>query len=136
MGRNKRLKRSALCVWCLFGVLFVACASTGRQQQDASPALLQGLRSDEESKRGEAVDALIGMGEEALPTLIAALGDEKTSVREIAAYLIGSLGSKGAPAVPALKKALEDSDWSVRLNAERSLRIIDPDCPCKAKPRR
>lgn len=112
----------------------VGCANT-RQEQPVVPTLLQGLASEEAEQRGAAVDKLILMGEEAIPTLIAALEHAKPSVREISAYLLGSLGSKGTPAVPALKKALQDDDWSVRVNAERSLRIIDPDCPCKAKPR-
>jgi hypothetical protein len=54
--------------------------------------------------------------------------------RHSAAYAIASMGPKGAPAVPALIKGLEDSESSVRYACAIALREIGPDAKEAVEP--
>ena len=54
--------------------------------------------------------------------MIGALGDPSAAVRRQAAQGLGALKARGA--VPALRRALEDEDGSVRRAAEYALRKI------------
>ena len=56
--------------------------------------------------------------------------------RHSAAYAIASMGPKGAPAVPALIKALEDSEATVRYASALALREIGPDTKGAVEPLR
>jgi hypothetical protein len=56
--------------------------------------------------------------------------------RHSAAYAIASMGPKGAPAVPALIKALDDSEATVRYASALALREIGPDAKAAVEPLR
>jgi HEAT repeat protein len=85
------------------------------------PRLLQVLRGRQVgySVRESAVEALGRIGDaEAVPGLLAALGDANADVREAAAAALGEIG---APAVPGLLAALRDADADVREAAAKAL---------------
>lgn len=56
--------------------------------------------------------------------------------RHSAAYAIASMGPKGAPAVPDLIKALDDSESTVRYASALALREIGPDAKAAVEPLR
>ena len=106
----------------------------------AVPPLAAALKDEAEEVRSEAADALGRLDDRtAVPALIEALGDGEPSVRRAAAGALGNLsrparqGDAGASparqgdaaanadAVPALIKALEDTDNEVREAAIRAL---------------
>jgi HEAT repeat protein len=60
-------------------------------------------------------------GKAAVPALIKALGDEKWSVRAIAAECLGRLGPDAGAAVPALLKLLKDEHSEVRGDAAEAV---------------
>jgi HEAT repeat protein len=63
---------------------------------------------------------------EAVPWLLARLGDGSRDVRARAAHALGSIGA--VEAAPALRKALTDSDWAVRAMAAKALgRVHDAE---------
>jgi len=71
--------------------------------------------------------ALGGIGPaaaEAVPALIAALGDANKNIRESAAWALGKIGPAAAEAVPTLIAALGDADKDVRSKAVVALRWI------------
>jgi HEAT repeat protein len=70
--------------------------------------------------------ALANMGDGAIPALTKALGEELTDRRRVAAYALGSMGPKAAPAAEALGKALQTGDVGVRIMAARALGKIGP----------
>ena len=64
----------------------------------------------------------------AVPSLIAALKKDAL-VRQNAALALGQIGPDARDAVPALKEALGDSEWTVRRHAAIALGHIGPDAP-------
>jgi hypothetical protein len=63
-------------------------------------------------------------GPDALPTLLSALANTNAACRISAAFDLAALGTNGAPAVPILRKALNDPDPVVRRYAGAALQII------------
>jgi HEAT repeats len=61
----------------------------------------------------------------AVPALLHCLQNPKSCLRENAVAAPGSCGGEAKSAVPALTKALEDSDSSVRRQAASALKQID-----------
>jgi HEAT repeat protein len=66
----------------------------------------------------------VGGDVSSLPKLLADLGSPKAQVRSRAALALGELGPDAQTAIPALVKALKDSDETVARQAGRSLRAI------------
>lgn len=64
------------------------------------------------------------MGVAAVPVLVELLGDDRADVRAWAASILGSLGTDGQDAVPALMGMLVDNDKGVRDQAKRSLDLL------------
>jgi HEAT repeat protein len=65
--------------------------------------------------------ALANLGDGAIPALTKALDEELSDRRKVAAYALGSMGPKAAPAVDALAKSLTAKDPGVRHAAARAL---------------
>lgn len=90
---------------------------------------LLNLASAEVEDRQHAAETLGRMGPmavEAVPTLIAALGDERLEVRKAAIDALGKIGPAAAEAVPALVAAFLDSDAYIRHAAATALGEIGP----------
>lgn len=107
-------------------------AMYGQAATPAIPALVEMLKDSESEVRMAAAIALGGIGAEAdmraaVPALVIALQDPSAVVRAEAAMALGQIGlfgSEAAPAVRALRKALEDQDELVRDAAEEALDLI------------
>jgi hypothetical protein len=87
------------------------------------------LAAPEAQDRRHAVEELRKIGPaaaEALPALIAAIGDADKEVRWAAAKPIGNIGPAAAEAVAALAAALDDADKEVRQAAAKPIGKIGP----------
>lgn len=88
---------------------------------DGSPAIpeLEALATDPRGgkRAGRAVEALGGIGLEALPALARVTTNMQATTRLAALARISCLGSNAAPAAPLLLACLEDADWRIAGNA-------------------
>jgi HEAT repeat protein len=85
--------------------------------------LMQQLRNDE--FKDDAINALVELGEPAVPLLIAALTDKDEMVRKQAVLGLGRI--KNAQAIDPLIAMLQDRDWFTRLTAAAALESIGDD---------
>ena len=86
----------------------VALARTRAVPAEAVPAMVELLWEPQQSVRAEAVSALESSG--SVSALVKALQHEEGEVRELAVRALGRLGPAAQDAVPALTRALKDSD--------------------------
>jgi len=99
----------------------------GPAAKDATPALIEMIREirNVDKRLLFACDkALLGMGKEIVPDMVALLKDDNWEMRRGAAVTLGRLGSEAKEAVPALTKALNDTNAAVRVKAEEALKKI------------
>ena len=82
--------------------------------------LMQQLRNDEFME--DATDALVNLGEPALPGLIKALKDKEELVRKQAVIALGRI--KSPQAIDPLIEMLQNKDWFTRLTAAAALEAI------------
>ncbi|MDR4475834.1 MAG: HEAT repeat domain-containing protein [Nitrospira sp.] len=82
--------------------------------------LMQQLRNDEFME--DATDALVNLGEPALPGLIKALKDKEELVRKQAVIALGRI--KSSEAIDPLIEMLQNKDWFTRLTAAAALEAI------------
>lgn len=82
--------------------------------------LMQQLRNDE--FKDDAINALVELGEPAVPKFIAALKDKDENVRKSAVLGLGRI--KNAEAIDPLIEMLADKDWFTRLTAAAALESI------------
>jgi HEAT repeat protein len=76
------------------------------------------------------IEALVVIGSSALPALISALESPDRLVRERVATTLGTIGPAARPAVPALRKAMQDDgNLMVREAAAKALERIDRGNP-------
>ena len=101
------------------------------QKHPIKPAreLIQDLKDKEESARTIAAEDLGRVGSDQVPDAVRALSeslakDESSYVRMAAAKSLGAHGANARDAVPALQKALKDSDDGVQHAAKRALEKI------------
>jgi HEAT repeat protein len=91
----------------------------------AVPALVGALGDGEYTVRTSAAEALVKIGPGAVvPGVIEALGHTESRVRANAAVVLGSFGPAAMPAVPALTRALKDTNPRVRELASEALHRI------------
>lgn len=90
-----------------------------RDERVLDPLMLQ-LRNDE--FKDDAINALVELGEPALPRLITALRDKDDNVRTSAVLALGRL--KNGDAIAPLIGMLGDRDWFTRLTAAAALESI------------
>ena len=86
----------------------------------------EGGQIHEPSLQETVADALARIGNDAVPSLIAALDDRDPEVRSYACRALSVMGDRAAPAVPALIKRLSDEDENVRRSAARALGQVGP----------
>ena len=104
-----------------------ALANNGKDAKAAVPELLVRLREDKVDEiRRNSASALgsIGVEKDAVPILIAALGDGDRYVRRYCAELLGNVGPDASAAIPALTQILKDAAQWERAGAERALKKI------------
>ena len=82
--------------------------------------LMHQLRNDE--FKDDAINALVELGEPAVPKLIAALKDKDENVRKSAVLALGRI--KNSAAIDPLIEMLSDKDWFTRLTAAAALESI------------
>jgi HEAT repeat protein len=97
--------------------------SLGPKARSAVPALIDALEDTPEVAEA-AQDALVRLGEVALPQVAAAVSSPKPEVQTQAIVVLQGLGPKARDAAPALLKPLASSKVEVRLLAARALGII------------
>ena len=96
----------------------------GVESELAESILINALRHHQDARiRHEALWALRkGLSGASVAAVIAALQDDDTKIRELAARILGRIsGGSGGKAVPALINALQDKNKHVRLEAIESL---------------
>ena len=97
-------------------------ALTRHGGHDAAEAAAPGLRSNDPAQRGYAVDALIRLGSDAIPTMTTLLADPDHDVRKYAAEALATVGDQRA--VAALGVLLEDRDVTVAAAAAEALGLL------------
>jgi len=90
-----------------------------RDERVLDPLMLQ-LRNDE--FKDDAINALVELGEPALPRLMTALRDKDDNVRTSAVLALGRI--KNGDAIAPLIDMLGDRDWFTRLTAAAALESI------------
>lgn len=85
------------------------------------PAIITSLADPEETVRVVGSVALQHIGELAVPYLIDALTAPSADIRLNAAYALGEIGQPLDTIIPALIKALTDTEWNVRRLVVRAL---------------
>jgi len=90
-----------------------------RDERVLDPLMLQ-LRNDE--FKDDAINALVELGEPAVPKFIAALKDKDENVRKSAVLGLGRIKNKEA--IDPLIEMLGDKDWFTRLTAAAALESI------------
>jgi HEAT repeat protein len=103
----------------------------GAEAKGAVPALVKAVVTGDAEPRVASMYVLVSIGADhcqpALGGLIESLKDEDPRVRRAAADVLGKLAPIAGPAIPALRKAMEDDDQEVRINAgEAILAILAP----------
>jgi len=93
-----------------------------RDERVLDPLMLQ-LRNDE--FKDDAINALVELGQPAVPRLIAALRDKDENVRKSAVLALGRI--KSSEAIDSLIEMLCDPDWFTRLTAAAALESIGDD---------
>lgn len=97
----------------------IAALGKIRDERVLDPLMAQ-LRNDE--FKDDATDALVSLGEPAVPYLVKALTDKDELVRKQAVLGLGRI--KSAEAIDPLIVMLQDADWFTRLTAAAALEAI------------
>jgi HEAT repeat protein len=100
----------------------IAALGKIRDERVLDPLMVQ-LRNDE--FKDDAVNALVQLGEPAVPRLIKALKDKDENVRKQSVLALGRI--KHVEAIDPLIDMLADSDWFTRLTAAAALEAIGDD---------
>jgi len=113
----------------------MALARIGPDAEEAIPALVAALDTSKNPRGRDAMRrqvwyrtayALGRIGAAAMPSLLKALDDEKTSVRSGAAKALGFVGPAAKEATPQLVARLNDSESEVRQQSAEALSQIGP----------
>jgi HEAT repeat protein len=104
-----------------------AIGELGPEAKEAIPILIETIR--EMKDRDKRIlfacnQALLGMGKEIVPHMIALLKDDTWEMRRGSAWVLGKLGPDAKDAVPALTEALNDPNHAVRTKAAEALKKI------------
>jgi HEAT repeat protein len=100
----------------------IAALGKIRDERVLDPLMLQ-LRNDE--FKDDALNALVELGQPALPRLVTALKDKDENVRKQAVLALGRI--KHPEAIEPLINMLADSDWFTRLTSAAALEAIGDD---------
>ncbi len=111
------------------GLVAGALGKVGAPAKPMIPALMEALKDEDERVRCDAAGALVKLGlpDKGLPVLIAGLEDGPWLLRMQVAMTLAEIGVPAEPAIPALRKALNDKDEAVRRAAAGALKRIQAD---------
>jgi len=84
---------------------------------------------EERSSKGEPIEALVGLGQYALPTILELTHDAKADVRQMAAYALGKIGDPDT-SDRLLEMADSDRSKKVRETATRALLWLTGEEEC------
>lgn len=105
-----------------------AIAEIGPQGKEAIPVLVETIRETRNGDKRILIacnHALLAMGEQIVPYMIALLKDENWEMRRGSAWMLGKLGSKAKDAITALTETLnKDPSEAVRIKAAEALKKI------------
>jgi len=104
-----------------------AIIEIGPAAKDAIPDLIEVIRETRNTNKPllfACNKALLGMGREIVPDMVALLKDDNWEMRRGAAWILGKLGPEGKNAIPALTEALNDTNADVRMKAKEALKKI------------
>jgi HEAT repeat protein len=110
-----------------YNVRLRACSTLGAMGRESIPLLLAALASDD--PYNQASPALGQMGPVAVPKLLEALGHRDPRVRRGVVGALSMQRGGGTQVIAALRRALEDPDGLVRLQAAVGLPYMDRDSP-------
>jgi HEAT repeat protein len=99
-------------------------ASMGRWARPAVPALLELLSRDDDSYKGDFIDALGKIGDDSPRVISALIRAASQDYAKNAANALGALGPGARAAVPALEALLRDENEQVQEAAREALRKI------------
>lgn len=89
--------------------------------RQTAPVLVPALAKLDDDDTYGIPEIWAGLGKDAVPYLIVALGDRSSKVRRDAALALAQIGKDAKAAVPQLYKALKDDDANVRFGAVQAL---------------
>src|SRR6266568_1958210 len=95
--------------------------SMAQHYKDLIPSLLDALKDTDSEVRQHTAMALASLGHEAIGPLTKALEDPVKEKRAGAAYALGQMGYNAHEAIPALLKALKDDEALVRRSASQAI---------------
>lgn len=99
-----------------------AIGSLATVSRVAVPALLHAVQENEEGRVNEAaIEALVRIGPDAVPSLLQTLWGDDLHQRRVAIFVLARLGSKARAAIPSLIRTLNDGDPGIRSGAVRAL---------------
>ena len=104
-----------------------AIGEIGPEAREAIPILIQTIRETRNRDRRALFacnKALLAMGKETVPSMVALLKDDDWEMRRGSAWMLGKLGPEAQDAVPALAEALNDTNAAVRMSAQEALKMI------------
>jgi HEAT repeat protein len=104
----------------------------GRPEAGVVDALAGALQDKDFSVQLAVVSALEKLGPAAVPVLQKALQHRDKFVRQNAITALGNMSAGAAPALPAVRAALQDSELDVRMAAGEALTKLDPATPLDA----
>jgi HEAT repeat protein len=104
-----------------------AVGKIGPEAREAIPILVETIRETRNRDKRMLLAcnyALLGMGEEIVPSMISLLKDDNWEMRRGSAWMLGKVGPDAKDAIPALTQALDDPNPAVRTKAAEALKKI------------
>lgn len=104
-----------------------AIGEIGPKAKQAIPQLVETIRETRNRDKRMLLacnHALLEMGREIVPSMIFLLKDDEWEMRRGAAWILGKVGPDAKDAIPALTRALKDTNAAVRNKAAESLKKI------------
>lgn len=127
------MKRVLLPLLCAFVALWLLPACGPKQGSVNVSSHLEALKGADTDAKANALTEIAKAGPgaaTAVPQLIESLKDPDPLIRRLAAYALFEIGPPAAkPALPELRKLLQDENREVITQALNSVRKIDPTGP-------
>jgi HEAT repeat protein len=120
------MQRRSRLVSVVTALPFLGLPACSKPKPPDPVALVEKLKSADETVSGPASLELIRLGEPAVPALLDLLRDPEPRHRALAARTFWGMGAKAGGAAAALGDALADGDASVRVGAAMALENMGP----------
>jgi HEAT repeat protein len=96
----------------------------GEKALPGIPTMITWFREPGGEERLNMIEAVAHLGAIAVPALIEALNSKDKDIRRGACMALGAIGPRAVPALPALKRLLDEPGYDVSLEAERAMKRI------------